>query len=106
MRPNSVSDCLCPLQNWVVGRWHSRKEQAFAPVGTHFHQFVVPLMTPARKDCTYSKQICMKMPKVRTHRAVRDGRGSISGVDASRLMDAGLMDAGEASTPLDSSDAG
>jgi hypothetical protein len=57
---------LALLQNWVVGRWHSAKEQAFAPPGTHFNQFVVPLLTPARKDCTYSQQVSIRLPKVRS----------------------------------------
>lgn len=66
------------MQDWVVGRWHSAKEQAVAPAGAHFHQFVVPLMTPARKDCTYSKQICMRMPKVRTRHEFRPVRAAKS----------------------------
>jgi hypothetical protein len=43
------SDCDC----WVVGRFLSAKEQAIAPPGTTFHQFVVPPLEELRKDCRF-----------------------------------------------------
>lgn len=39
---------------WVVGRFLSKKEQAIAPSGTIFHQFVVPMLEETRPDCSYT----------------------------------------------------
>jgi len=47
------SDCDC----WVVGRFLSAAEQAVAPAGTTFHQFVVPPLDELRKDCR-----CVPLP--------------------------------------------
>ncbi|XP_031478997.1 very-long-chain aldehyde decarbonylase CER3-like isoform X2 [Nymphaea colorata] len=49
-------------KSWVAGKWLSPKEQAWAPSGTHFHQFVVPPIVEPRKDCTYGKLAAMRLP--------------------------------------------
>ncbi|KAL2632944.1 hypothetical protein R1flu_004423 [Riccia fluitans] len=53
------ADC----KTWVMGKWATPKEQSYAPSGTHFHQFVVPPLEPARKDCTYGTLAAMQLPK-------------------------------------------
>ena len=40
----------------------SRKQQSNAPPDAHFHQFVVPPLTPYRRDCTYGKLVSMRLP--------------------------------------------
>nr|BBG20795.1 putative fatty acyl-CoA reductase [Nymphaea odorata] len=47
---------------WIVGKWLSPMEQAWAPSGTHFHQFVVPPILELRRDCTYGKLAAMRLP--------------------------------------------
>ncbi|KAL0453841.1 UNVERIFIED_CONTAM: Very-long-chain aldehyde decarbonylase CER3 [Sesamum latifolium] len=49
-------------KTWIVGKWITTKEQNFAPSGTHFHQFVVPPVSPYRRDCTYGNLAAMKLP--------------------------------------------
>ncbi|KAF3794253.1 ECERIFERUM 3 protein [Nymphaea thermarum] len=49
-------------KSWVAGKWLSPKEQAWAPSGTHFHQFVVPPIVEPRRDCTYGKLAAMRLP--------------------------------------------
>jgi len=53
------SDCDC----WVVGRFLSAAEQAVAPAGTTFHQFVVPPLDELRKDCRYTSLPAFTLPK-------------------------------------------
>jgi hypothetical protein len=53
------SDCDC----WLVGKHLSRREQAQAPAGTTFHQFVVPPLQAARKDCVYTDLPAFRLPK-------------------------------------------
>ena len=52
-------DCDC----WVVGRFLSAAEQAIAPTGTTFHQFVVPPLDEVRKDCRYTSLPAFTLPK-------------------------------------------
>jgi hypothetical protein len=40
-------------------KWLSPREQLWAPSGTHFHQFVVPVVIHFRLDCTYIKLAAM-----------------------------------------------
>ena len=54
---------LLLFQVWIAGKWLSRREQSFAPPGTHFHQFVVPPVTEYRSDCTYGKISQINLPK-------------------------------------------
>eukprot|EP00457_Paulinella_chromatophora_P001947 gb/GEZN01001950.1/.p1 GENE.gb/GEZN01001950.1/~~gb/GEZN01001950.1/.p1 ORF type:complete len:758 (+),score=48.66 gb/GEZN01001950.1/:221-2494(+) len=59
------ADC----NTWVVGRPLTFTEQSIAPVGSTFHQFVVPpleLTGPIRKDCQYSQLPAFKLPAART----------------------------------------
>jgi len=51
-------DCQC----WVVGRFLSAAEQAIAPAGTTFHQFVVPPLDEIRKDCRYTSLPAFTVP--------------------------------------------
>ncbi|XP_004252089.1 very-long-chain aldehyde decarbonylase CER3-like [Solanum lycopersicum] len=46
----------------IVGKWITPREQKFAPVGAHFHQFVVPPILPYRNDCTYGDLAAMRLP--------------------------------------------
>jgi len=46
-----------------VGKWTWAKDQQFAPPGTFFHQFVVPVIPEVRKDCTYGQLAGMVLPK-------------------------------------------
>lgn len=48
---------------WIVGRYCSAKEQAIAPPGTTFHQFVVPPLEETRADCVYTELPAFAMPK-------------------------------------------
>ncbi|KAJ7533919.1 hypothetical protein O6H91_13G071200 [Diphasiastrum complanatum] len=50
-------------KTWIIGKWTNAKEQSWAPVGTHFHQFVIPPVQEVRKDCTYGKLAGMHLPK-------------------------------------------
>ncbi|CAK9223339.1 unnamed protein product [Sphagnum troendelagicum] len=51
-------------KTWVLGKWASAKDQAWAPAGTKFHQFVVPTVDEVRtKDCCYGALAAMKLPK-------------------------------------------
>ncbi len=52
------ADCAC----WVVGKHLSRKEQAAAPPGATFHQFVVPPLDACRADCTYTDLPAFRLP--------------------------------------------
>jgi len=47
---------------WILGKHASESEQNAAAPGTHFHQFVVPAVTPFRNDCTYGELAAMKLP--------------------------------------------
>jgi hypothetical protein len=48
----------------VLGKWASATDQAWAPAGTKFHQFVVPTVEEVRtKDCCYGALAAMKLPK-------------------------------------------
>ena len=47
---------------WVVGKYLWPRDQSHAPPGTHFHQFVVPCISPVRRDCTYGKLAAMRLP--------------------------------------------
>eukprot|EP00241_Pyramimonas_parkeae_P017406 CAMPEP_0114286796 /NCGR_PEP_ID=MMETSP0059-20121206/5942_1 /TAXON_ID=36894 /ORGANISM="Pyramimonas parkeae, Strain CCMP726" /LENGTH=621 /DNA_ID=CAMNT_0001407847 /DNA_START=149 /DNA_END=2014 /DNA_ORIENTATION=+ len=47
---------------WIVGKPLEPKDQTHAPKGTVFHQFVVPPLKEARKDCTYGQLPGMKLP--------------------------------------------
>lgn len=49
-------------KTWIVGKWIAYKEQKWAPVGCHLHQFVVPPIFELRKDCTYGKLAGMQLP--------------------------------------------
>ncbi|BBM98496.1 aldehyde decarbonylase [Marchantia polymorpha subsp. ruderalis] len=49
-------------KTWIMGKWTRSRDQRWAPKGTHFHQFVVPPVASARKDCTYGKLAAMRMP--------------------------------------------
>jgi len=53
------ADCNC----WVVGRFLTAAEQAVAPPGTTFHQFVVPPLDELRKDCRYTSLPAFTVPK-------------------------------------------
>ena len=60
-RATSVAEgaaCAC----WVVGKHLSAKEQAAAPAGTTFHQFVVPPLAASRADCTYTDLPAFRLP--------------------------------------------
>ena len=47
---------------WVVGKHLSVAEQASAPRGTTFHQFVVPPLPAARPDCFYTGLPAFRLP--------------------------------------------
>ncbi|KAG0623686.1 hypothetical protein M758_3G193600 [Ceratodon purpureus] len=49
-------------KTWIVGKWTWAKDQQFAPPGTFFHQFVVPVIAEVRKDCTYGQLAGMFLP--------------------------------------------
>lgn len=51
------------ITNWIVGRFCNSKEQAIAPSGTTFHQFVVPPLEETRSDCVYTSLPAFAMPK-------------------------------------------
>ena len=48
---------------WIVGRFCNAKEQAIAPPGTTFHQFVVPPLEKTRSDCAYTELPAFELPK-------------------------------------------
>lgn len=48
---------------WIVGRFCNAKEQALAPPGTTFHQFVVPPLQETRPDCVYTDLPAFALPK-------------------------------------------
>ncbi|XP_024379660.1 very-long-chain aldehyde decarbonylase GL1-1 [Physcomitrium patens] len=50
-------------KTWIVGKWTFAKDQQWAPPGTFFHQFVVPVISEVRKDCTYGQLAGMVLPK-------------------------------------------
>jgi predicted amino acid dehydrogenase len=50
--------CAC----WVVGKHLSQKEQAAAPAGATFHQFVVPPLVECRPDCVYTDLPAFELP--------------------------------------------
>ena len=50
----------CPI--WVMGRPCTDAEQAYAPTGTVFHQYVVPPVREVRADCVYGKLATMRLP--------------------------------------------
>ena len=50
--------CAC----WVVGKHLSRAEQAAAPRGATFHQFVVPPLAQSRPDCAYTDLPAFRLP--------------------------------------------
>eukprot|EP00808_Paulinella_micropora_P005378 g79722.t1 len=57
------------IDTWIVGRPLSIKEQRIAPVGSTFHQFVVPpleLTGPIRSDCLYTRLPAFHLPVSRT----------------------------------------
>lgn len=49
-------------KTWAVGKWISRRDQNWARAGTHFHQFVVPPISPLRSDCTCGELAAMRLP--------------------------------------------
>ena len=53
------ADCDC----WLVGKHLSAREQGLAPAGTTFHQFVVPPLQAARRDCSYTDLPAFRLPK-------------------------------------------
>jgi len=60
---DDVTDARCAsVRQWVAGSLLSRKQQSNAPSGAHFHQFVVPPLTPYRRDCTYGTLVSMRLP--------------------------------------------
>ncbi|KAG0556439.1 hypothetical protein KC19_11G054100 [Ceratodon purpureus] len=50
-------------KTWVLGKGASPKDQRWAPPGTKMHQFVVPMVSEVRKDCTYGHLAAMRLPK-------------------------------------------
>ncbi|KAL3694776.1 hypothetical protein R1sor_008427 [Riccia sorocarpa] len=50
-------------KTWIIGKTATVKEQQSAPSGTHFNQFAIPALEPARKDCTYGTLAAMHLPK-------------------------------------------
>jgi len=55
---SSGSECA----TWVVCKQCSKQDQSYAPIGTHFHQVVVPPIDRHRDDCTYGELAAMKLP--------------------------------------------
>jgi hypothetical protein len=51
------------IKDWIVGKFCGETEQALAPSGTTFHQFVVPPLVESRKDCVYTDLPAFYMPK-------------------------------------------
>lgn len=49
-------------KQWVIGKPISDRDQALAPKGTFFHQFVVPPVKPLRNDCSYGVLPALKLP--------------------------------------------
>jgi hypothetical protein len=52
------------ISDWIVGKFCSPKDQAMAPAGTTFHQFVVPPLQESRKHegCVYTVLPAFRMP--------------------------------------------
>ena len=50
-------------KDWIVGKFCGEKDQAIAPAGSTFHQFVVPPLDETRKDCVYTDLPAFEMPK-------------------------------------------
>lgn len=50
------------IQDWIVGKFCSPKDQLLAPPNATFHQFVVPPLVESRKDCTYTALPAFRMP--------------------------------------------
>jgi WAX2 C-terminal domain/Fatty acid hydroxylase superfamily len=51
------------IRDWIVGKFCSPKDQAKAPAGATFHQFVVPPLVESRKkDCHYTELPAFRMP--------------------------------------------
>lgn len=50
------------IATWVVAKQCGAADQACAPPGCHFHQVVVPPITPHRTDCTYGELAAMVLP--------------------------------------------
>ena len=48
---------------WLVGKHLTAAQQALAPAGAEFHQFVVPPISPARADCVYTGLPAFKVPR-------------------------------------------
>lgn len=61
-------------KQWIVGKPLEPREQTHAPSGSTFHQFVVPPLKEARRDCTYGALPGMKLPDatVGVHSAMMD----------------------------------
>ena len=50
------------IDQWVVGRFLSKKEQLLAPEKSVFHQFVVPPLPEYRADCHYTSLPAFVLP--------------------------------------------
>lgn len=50
-------------KDWIVGKFCNQKDQAIAPAGTTFHQFVVPPLQEFRSDCVYTDLPAFAMPE-------------------------------------------
>lgn len=77
-------------KTWVVGTALGAKEQAHAPRGTFFHQFVVPPIDETRKDCSYGKLAAMRLPDKTLMRAceMTMDRGCVHACHAGALVHA------------------
>ena len=66
-RPNLIHvtkvEAGANCKDWIVGKFCAQKEQAIAPAGTTFHQFVVPPLQEFRSDCVYTELPAFAMPK-------------------------------------------
>ena len=62
---SSPSPCISgtTCRDWVVGKYCGKWEQALAPSGTMFHQFVVPPIPETRADCTYTGLPAFRLPE-------------------------------------------
>ncbi|CAJ1967416.1 unnamed protein product [Cylindrotheca closterium] len=49
-------------KDWIVGKFCSKTDQAMAPSGTTFHQFVVPPLQEFRSDCSYTDLPAFELP--------------------------------------------
>ncbi|XP_006836672.2 protein ECERIFERUM 3 [Amborella trichopoda] len=50
-------------KTWIVGKWMSARDQRWAPPGTYFHQFAIPVITESRRDCKYGKMAAIRLPE-------------------------------------------